>query len=120
MFVSIGVTLNAQQYEQERIISDRLPKSADVNKEVKLETTSKSTTISIRAGESQVTHNSAYYQNEIDKIDAQILAINTKISIVNANSEEKQVALNSGWFTDMENIKIQLENKKQEFQAHLD
>lgn len=86
---------------------------------VKKSSSNTTTTISIRAGESQVIHNSAYYQSEIDKIDAQIASINTKISYVNSNPEEKEIAINSGWFEDMSNIKSQLQSKKLELQSHL-
>lgn len=117
-------SLNSDVQERRAISHNRVPLSADINneassKEVKLESTPKTTTISIRAGESQITHDRNYYENEIAKIDSQIAAINTKIDIVQANPEEKALANESGWFNDMDNIKNQLEAKKQELQSHL-
>lgn len=134
LFSTISVFSNAQEVKIQSINSDvqerraisqnRAPLSVDVNnetstKEVKLESKPKITTVSIRAGESQITHDRNYYENEIAKIDVQIMAINTKIDIVKANPEEKALANETGWFTDMDIIKIQLEAKKQELQSHL-
>ena len=119
LFSGISIFSNAQEVKQEKAIYERTPISVDANKEVKLETGTKSVTMSISAGESQVIHNDAYYQKKIAQIDAQISAINTKISIVNADAQEKSIANNSGWFADMENIKTELENQKFELQSHL-
>jgi len=120
LFVSIAASVSAQDNRQERVNSIDQPKTVAAKPHVVTKTTTdKPTTISVRAGESQVTHNNAYYQNEISKIDTQLEAINTKVEFVQGNSEEKAIALQSGWFDDMENIKIQLENKKQELQSLL-
>lgn len=122
LFTTICVSLNAQEGKQERVQSNIKLNSVDSNPNrqvVKKSSSNTTTTISIRAGESQVIHNSAYYQSEIDKIDAQIASINTKISYVNSNPEEKEIAINSGWFEDMSNIKSQLQSKKLELQSHL-
>lgn len=118
----MGVTLNAQENRQERINSDNQPQTTTVKPKVVTKTTTGSNepkTISIRAGESQITHDRNYYEKEIAKIDAQIAAINSKIETVQADSEENNLATNSGWYDDMENIKNQLEAKKQELQSHL-
>ena len=120
LFVSIGVNLNAQENIQEKITTAPQPKAAVANEEVKIEKSiNKSTTISIRAGESQVTHDEAYYLDKIDKIDSQISAINTKISFVNSDPTEKANATSSGWFDDMERIKSELEVQKSDIQNHL-
>lgn len=120
LFVSIGVNLNAQENIQEKITAAPQPKAVAANEEVKIEKSiNKSTTISIRAGESQVTHNDAYYLNKIEKIDNQISAINTKISLVNSDPTEKANATSSGWFDDMERIKSELEVQKSDVQNHL-
>lgn len=122
LFVSLGVYLNAQENRQERVNLDNQPQTTTAKPKVVNTTTNgknEATTISIRAGESQITHDRNYYENEIAKVDAQIAAINTKIEIVEANAQEKALANESGWFNDMENIKNQLEAKKQELQSHL-
>src|SRR5690606_28819903 len=81
--------------------------------------TEKTTTISIRAGESQVTHDNDYYQNEIDRIDHHIAMIDEKISFVNNSPEEKHKALDLGWFDQMEAIKSDLLGKKIALQSKL-
>jgi hypothetical protein len=120
LFLSIGVNLNAQENIQEKITVAPHPKAVAANEEVKIEkSVNKSTTISIRAGESQVTHDDAYYLNKIEKIDNQISAINTKISFINSDPTEKANATSSGWFDDMERIKSELEVQKSDIQNHL-
>lgn len=69
-------------------------------------------TISKRANRPQRVHNHAYYQEEIDKIDNNIAAIDQKIAHVNADAQEKLKAESNGWFQDMENIKSELLVKK--------
>ena len=121
LFVSIGINSNAQEDIHEKITSAPQPKKTAVaNEEVKIEKSiNKSTTISIRAGEEQVTHDQAYFLNEISKIDNQISAINQKISIVSNDPIEAANATNSGWFDDMEVIKSELEVKKSDLQNQL-
>ncbi|MBL1279364.1 MAG: hypothetical protein COA33_003790 [Fluviicola sp.] len=80
---------------------------------------SKPITISKRAGEPQRVHDNSYYLDEIKKIDANILAIDTKISLVNADSVEKTKALESGWFDNMDNIKRRLNAKKKIYQEKI-
>ena len=120
LFVSIGVYSIGQEDIQKRVTSQVQPatvspQSHTITKSV----TGTSTTISIRPGESQITHDNAYYQNEIVKIDAQISSINTKIFLVNSDPQEKVLATDSGWFSDMENIKSELENKRAEIQDYI-
>lgn len=76
-------------------------------------------TISKKAGESQVIHNDAYYQNEIQKIDNNIASINTKIAYVNADPVEKANATASGWFEDMNLFKTKLSAQKVLLQGKL-
>lgn len=80
---------------------------------------SKSVTISKRANEPQRVHNQAYYTEEIAKIDGNILAINQKIVLVNADPQEKQLAEANGWFQDMDKIKNDLLLKKTNLQEKL-
>ena len=80
---------------------------------------SKSVTISKRAGQPQRVHNEAYYLEEIAKIDNNLAAIDQKIALVNADPNEKQLALTNGWFQDMENIKNDLKLKKTSLQEKL-
>ena len=121
LFVSVAYISEAQEDIQERITSSPQPnKIAVANQEVKIEKSiNKSTTISIRAGESQVTHDNAYFLNEIAKIDNQISAINQKIAIINNDPIEAEKAANQGWFEDMDRIKAELEAKKATIQNQL-
>ena len=121
LFVSFAVNLNAQEDIQEKITSaPQLTKIAVSNEEVNIEKSiNKSTTISIRAGEPQVTHDEAYFLNEIAKIDNQISAINQKIAIITNDPVEAANAEASGWFDDMETIKSELEAKKSAIQNQL-
>ncbi|MDP4797570.1 MAG: hypothetical protein NWR50_01780 [Crocinitomicaceae bacterium] len=122
LFVSFAINLSAQEDIQEKITSAPQPTKVPVaNEDVKIEKSiNKSTTISIRAGESQVTHDEAYFLNEIAKIDNQISAINQKIAIINNDPVEAANANASGWFDDMERIKSELETKKANIQNQLD
>jgi len=137
LFVTIGVNSSAQIVKEnadnpvqskvelqdinsKRTSSDKLAKPAVANKEVKVEQSkNKSTTISIRPGESQVTHDEAYFLNEITKIDNQISAIDQKIASVSNDPVEVANATNSGWFDDMERIKSELKAKKADIQNKL-
>ena len=83
-------------------------------------TSNKPTTISIRAGESQVTHDSVYYLNEIAKINLQIQAIDQKINAISNDPSENSLASQSGWFDQMESIKQDLNAKKALMQGHLE
>ena len=69
-------------------------------------------TISKRPGQPQQTHDVAYYNAEIAKVDAQIAAIDTKIAHVNNTPSEKALAEQNGWFQDMEQIKLDLNQKR--------
>jgi hypothetical protein len=69
-------------------------------------------TISKRPGQPQRTHDTAYYNEEIAKIDAHIASIDTKITHVNANPTEQAAAQQDGWFQQMEQIKSDLNAKK--------
>ncbi len=71
-------------------------------------------TISKRAGENQVTHDQAYYNAEIAKIDAHAQAIDEKIAYVNADNQRKADAQANGWFDDMDRIKEELATKRAE------
>ena len=79
----------------------------------------KSVTISKKAGEPQRIHDANFYQEEIDKIDAQLLAINTKIKLIQNNPAENDLATQNGWYSDMENIKDKLKTQKTAYQQKL-
>lgn len=121
LFVSIAVYSDAQESIQERITSSPQPSKVAVNnQEVIIEKSiNKTTTISKRAGEAQVTHDNAYYLNEIAKIENQIDAINQKIALISNDPIESASATESGWFDDMETIKTDLESKKADLQNQL-
>lgn len=121
LFVSIAAYSDAQESIQEKITSSPQPSKVAVNnQEVKIEKSiNKTTTISKRAGEAQVTHDNAYYLNEIAKIENQIDAINQKIALISNDPIESASATESGWFDDMETIKTDLESKKADLQNQL-
>lgn len=75
-------------------------------------------TVSItkKLNEPQVIHNRAELENEMLRIDSHIESINSKIVTVNADPSEQAIANESGWFEDMEEIKIGLNNRKLEIQ----
>jgi hypothetical protein len=75
--------------------------------------------ISKKANEPQVIHNRAELENEILRIDSHIESINSKVTSVNADPSEQAIANESGWFEDMEAIKIGLNNRKLEIQNSL-
>lgn len=79
---------------------------------VSSESGSKPFTISKRAGEDQITHNQNYYLQEIEKINQNLIAIEKKSEFINNSPEEKELAENNGWFQQMEQIKIQLLEKR--------
>lgn len=123
MFVlacSFCTALNAQEEKPERAILVAQPESLVATPQGGSKTiTEKTTTISVRAGESQVTHDNQYYQNEITKIDRHIEMIDQKIAFVNSSPEEKQKAIDSGWFDQMDETKADLNAKKTALQAKL-
>ena len=73
-------------------------------------------TITKKSHEPQVIHNRAELESEILRINEHIEIINLKIASVNANPSELEIAHDSGWFEDMEGIKIGLNNRKLEIQ----
>lgn len=72
----------------------------------------KTVTISKKAGQPQQVHDRAYYDNEIAGIDARIEAIDAKIAHVNATPSEKAIAEQNGWFTQMEDTKTELNQRR--------
>lgn len=95
---------NAKSIENARTV-ERTTRTTETRKNA-------SFTISKRAGENQVTHDQAYYDAEIAKIDAHVLAIDEKIAYVNADSQRKADAQANGWFDDMDRIKEELATKR--------
>lgn len=73
---------------------------------------SRAVTISKRPGQAQRTHDVAYYNEEISKVDAHIAAIDTKIAHVNNTPSEKALAEQNGWFQEMDQIKLELNQKR--------
>lgn len=82
----------------------------------------KSTTVTIskRPGEAQRTHDAAYFNEEIAKIDVHVSAIDTKIESVNADPIQKSEAEANGWFDDMNRIKSELAQSRAELVAKRD
>lgn len=56
--------------------------------------------------------NKAYYENKLIELDDNIRAIDVKIEYVNSNEEERNLANQNGWFTDMENVKRNLQTER--------
>lgn len=75
-------------------------------------TQSRAVTVSKRPGEAQRTHDVAYYNEEIAKIDAHVAAIDAKIAHVNNTPSEKVLAEQNGWFQEMDQIKLDLNQKR--------
>ncbi len=73
-------------------------------------------TITKKLNEPQIIHNRAELENEMLRIDAHIENINSKIAMVNSNPTEQAAANESGWFEDMEGIKVGLNNRKLEIE----
>ncbi len=71
-----------------------------------------SVTISKRPGQPQQTHDVAYYNEEIAKVDTQIAAIDSKIAHVNSVPSEKALAEQNGWFQQMDQIKLNLNQQR--------
>lgn len=124
-FTAFTFCLNAQEKQD---INTRINKVDNSTQPLKSKSNSgsvskvaqnKPVTISKKAGESQVVHNDAYYQNEIAKIDNHIASINTKIAYVNADPVEKANATASGWFEDMNLYKSKLIAQKELLQSKL-
>lgn len=75
-------------------------------------TQNRSVTISKRAGQPQQTHDVAYYNEEIAKVDTHIAAIDAKIAHVNSIPSEQALAQQNGWFQQMDQIKLELNQKR--------
>mmetsp|Transcript_4383 Transcript_4383/g.5854 ORF Transcript_4383/g.5854 Transcript_4383/m.5854 type:complete len:137 (-) Transcript_4383:728-1138(-) len=75
---------------------------------------SRTVTISKRPGQAQRVHDVAYYNEEIAKVDAQIAAIDSKIAHVNATPSELAIAQQNGWFQQMDQTKIDLNQHRAE------
>ncbi|XOV68840.1 MAG: hypothetical protein ACFHU9_06580 [Fluviicola sp.] len=113
LIVSAGLALGQQPETQ--IVPTESP--SKMHAEYKGTTTtvatqSRAVTISKRPGQPQRTHDVAYYNEEIAKIDAQIVAIDSKIAHVNNTPSEKAIAEQNGWFQDMEQIKLELNQER--------
>jgi hypothetical protein len=73
---------------------------------------SRAVTISKRSGQPQQTHDAAYYNNEIAKVEAHVASIDAKIANVNNTPSEKALAEQNGWFQEMDQIKLELNQKR--------
>lgn len=111
MLVS-GTSAIAQEETPQIQPTQATPKAAENNGRTYEHSTNKTVTISKRAGEQQRTHDAAYYNEEIAKIDAHIAAIDAKVAHVNADPAQKAEAESNGWFESMAEIKSDLETKR--------
>lgn len=69
---------------------------------------SRTVTVSKRPGQPQRVHDVAYYNEEIAKVDAQIVAIDSKVAHVNSIPSEQTIAQQNGWFQKMDETKQEL------------
>lgn len=104
-----------------RIDKTKVPTGVHKSKPVvkHTESNSKEFTISKKAGEKQILQNDAFYLDQISKIDQHINSINAKIAYVKSDELENANALNSGWYENMDNNLVRLNEKKKFFQAKL-
>jgi hypothetical protein len=76
-------------------------------------------TISVQQGNTQVVHDSAFYQAEITRLEDQIKAIDQKISQVQSDPVADAEAKKNGWYNQMNQTKQQLFNQCQTYKAQL-
>lgn len=69
-------------------------------------------TISKKAGEEQVVHDEEYLKKEISRINNHIKAIDFKVENVSSDETKKAKAQSDGWFDQMKNTKVSLEQKR--------
>lgn len=74
-------------------------------------------TISVRKGQPQQVHDKAYYEQQIKDIDELLKAIEVKIAAVKSDEEENQVAMQNGWYNNMEQVKTESLKQRLEYEA---
>lgn len=76
-------------------------------------------TISKKAGEEQVIHDEEYLKKEISRINNHIKAIDFKVENVSSDETKKAKAESDGWFDQMKNTKVSLEQKRIKLEEEL-
>jgi hypothetical protein len=76
-------------------------------------------TISKKMGEEQVVHDEEYLKKEISRINNHIKAIDFKVENVSSDETKKAKAESDGWFDQMKNTKVSLEQKRIKLEEEL-
>lgn len=76
-------------------------------------------TISKKMGEEQVVHDEEYLKKEISRINNHIIAIDFKVENVSSDETKKAKAESDGWFDQMKNTKVSLEQKRMKLEEEL-
>lgn len=74
-------------------------------------------TISIKKGEQQKVHDKAYYESKIKEIDELLEAIEVKTEYVRSNETENKIALENGWYENMEQVKKEAREQRFEYES---
>lgn len=74
-------------------------------------------TISVRKGESQQVHDKAYYEQKIKDIDELLKAIEVKTAYVKADENENKIAIQNGWYTNMDRVKEESLKQRGEYET---
>lgn len=72
-------------------------------------------TISVQKGQQQVVHDKAYFEQKIQDIDVILSAIDEKVKFVQSNEEEHKLALENGWYKQMDESKVHAKRARQEY-----
>lgn len=124
LFISIS-GVNAQTEKTvsptpiKRTQNTEFPVAEEPKPQISVKSSTKTTTISKRAGEEQQVHDEQYYKKQLIQIDGHISAIDEKVIIVNNNIEEKKIAEENGWFESMAKTRSDLVQRKQDIQDKL-
>jgi hypothetical protein len=74
-------------------------------------------TISIKKGEQQKVHDKAYYELKIKEIDELLEAIEVKTDYVRSNESENKIALENGWYDNMQQVKEEARIQRLEYES---
>lgn len=74
-------------------------------------------TISVRKGQPQQVYDKAYYERKIKEIDELLHAIDVKITYVKSDASENKIALENGWYENMERVKKDAQEQRLEYET---
>lgn len=72
-------------------------------------------TISIQKGQEQVTHDKAFFEAKIQEVDAILAGIDEKVRYVKSDEAEHKLALENGWYQQMEESIVHARRVRQEY-----